>query len=66
MPGGPLDPASQAVVPGLFGREIPDQGPSPAIPTYYYLPSGTQLQVRARSTGSSGDLLRVALYTFDA
>lgn len=41
-------------------------GPSPAIPTYYYLASGTQLQVRARSTGSSGDLLRVALYTFDA
>jgi hypothetical protein len=42
------------------------QGPSPAIPTYYYLASGTQLQVRARSTGSSGDTLRVALYTFDA
>lgn len=41
-------------------------GPSPAIPTYYYVASGTQLQVRARSTGSSGDTLRVALYTFDA
>lgn len=41
-------------------------GAWPHEPAPYYLAAGTQLQVRARSIGSSGDTIRVALYTIDA
>ena len=42
------------------------QGPSPTVAAYFYVASGTQLQVRARSTGSSGDTLKVALHVINA
>lgn len=38
----------------------------PPTPIYYDVASGSQLQVRARSIGGSGDTLSVALYAVDA
>lgn len=41
-------------------------GPRPVIPTYYYVASGAQLQVRARGVSGSIDTLYVALYGVSA
>jgi hypothetical protein len=41
-------------------------GPRPVIPTYYYVASGAQLQVRARGVSGSIDNLYVALYGVSA